>query len=147
MLVIGLLDYFYPRWQHGKDLMMTQHEAREELKQLEGDPKIRQRVRQIQREMAMQRMMADVPEADVVITNPTTFAVALRYDLATMDMPIVLAKGARRMAERIRDVAMEAQVPIIERPELARSLVKAIEVGQPLPEQRKRPWKSVRDRL
>ncbi|MCH7908382.1 MAG: flagellar biosynthesis protein FlhB [Candidatus Hydrogenedentes bacterium] len=134
MLMIGLLDYFYQRWQHAKDLMMTQHEAREELKQLEGDPKIRQRVRQIQREMAMQRMMADVPEADVVITNPTTFAVALRYDLATMDTPIVLAKGARRMAERIRDVAMEAQVPIIERPELARSLFSAIEVGQPVPE-------------
>lgn len=134
MLAIGLLDYLYQRWQHGKDLMMTQHEAREELKQLEGDPRIRQRVRQIQREMAMQRMMADVPEADVVITNPTTFAVALRYDLAKMDAPVVLAKGARRMAERIRDVAMEADVPIVERPDLARSLFSAIEVGQPVPE-------------
>ena len=107
---------------------------KEILKQLEGDPRIKQRVRQIQRQMAMQRMMSDVPEAEVVITNPTMFAVALRYDSGNLEAPRVVAKGARRVAERIRDIATEHEVPIVERPELARALFRDIEIGGNVPE-------------
>ncbi len=134
MLLIGILDYGFQYWQRERDLRMTQQEARQELKELEGDPQIKQRIRQIQRQVAMQRMMGDVPEADVVITNPTTYAIALRYDLDTMNAPLVVAKGARLQAERIRAIAVEHDVPIVERPELARSLYRSIELGQPVPE-------------
>ena len=135
LLIIGILDFGFQRWQYGRDLMMTQQEARDELRQLEGDPRIRQRVRQIQRQVAMQRMMADVPEADVIITNPVRYAVALRYDASAADTPVVSAKGARKTAERIRDIAIEHDVPIVERPELARALFRAVEVGQPISEE------------
>ena len=113
---------------------MTRQEAQDELKQLEGDPRIKQRVRQIQRQMAMQRMMAEVPEAEVVITNPTAYAVALRYEAGKMEAPRVVAKGARRIAERIRELAVEHDVPIVERPELARALFRDIEIGGHVPE-------------
>jgi flagellar biosynthetic protein FlhB len=131
---LGVLDFGFQRWQYGRDLMMTVQEAKEEMKQLEGDPRIKQRIRQIQRQMAMKRMMAEVPEADVIITNPIRFAVALRYDPKTMDAPVVIAKGARLLAQRIREIAEEHDVPIVEKPELARALFKSIDVGQPVPE-------------
>jgi flagellar biosynthesis protein FlhB len=134
MLVLGLLDLMFQRWMHARDLRMTVREAREEAKQLEGDPRIKQRVRAIQRQMAMQRMMAEVPTADVIITNPTTFAVALRYDVRTMNAPTVVAKGARLVAERIRSVAVEHDVPIVEKPELARALFQTVDLNQPVPE-------------
>ncbi|MCX5770009.1 MAG: flagellar biosynthesis protein FlhB, partial [Candidatus Hydrogenedentes bacterium] len=134
MLVLGLLDYGFQRWQYERDLMMTTQEAREELREFEGDPRIRQRVRQIQRQMAMQRMMGEVPRADVVITNPTQFAVALRYDPGSMRAPVVVAKGARILAERIRAIAVENDVPIVRKPELARTLYRTIDVNQPVPE-------------
>jgi flagellar biosynthetic protein FlhB len=134
MLVLGILDFGFQRWQYGRDLMMTTQEAKEEAKQFEGDPRIKQRIRQIQRQMAMKRMMADVPKADVIITNPIRFAVALRYDVANMQAPIVVAKGARLLAKRIREIAEEHDVPIVEKPELARALFKTIEVGQSVPE-------------
>ena len=134
MLILGILDFGFQRWQYGRDLMMTVQEAKEEMKQLEGDPRIKQRIRQIQRQMAMRRMMAEVPKADVVITNPVRFAVALRYDMSTMGAPVVVAKGARLLAKRIREIAEENDVPIVEKPELARALFKSIEVGQPVPE-------------
>lgn len=134
MAVIGILDYIFQRWQHDRELMMTVQEAREEARQLEGDPRIRQRIRRIQRQLAMQRMMAEVPRADVVIINPTRFAVALRYEPPEMAAPVVIAKGARLIAERIRDLAIENDVPIVERPELARTLYQTIEVGYPVPE-------------
>lgn len=134
MLAIGLLDYAFQRWQYEQDLRMTVQEAREELKELEGDPRIRQRVRQIQRQMAMQRMMAEVPKADVVITNPVRYAVALRYDLSTMEAPVLTAKGARLLAQRIRELAVRHDVPIVEKPELARAIFRTVEVGQPVPE-------------
>jgi flagellar biosynthetic protein FlhB len=109
-------------------------EAKEEAKEFEGDPRIKARVRQIQRQMAMQRMMRDVPTADVIITNPTTYAVALRYDAGTMAAPVVMAKGARLVAERIRDLAVEHDVPIVRKPELARTMYRTVEIGQPVPE-------------
>ena len=135
MLLLGLFDFAFQRWQHERDLMMTQQEARQELKEMEGDPKIKQRVRQIQRQIAFQRMMGEVPEADVVVTNPTTYAVALRYDKNTMPAPTVTAKGARLVAERIRTLAVENDVPIVERPELARALYRTVEIGQPVSEE------------
>lgn len=134
VLVIGILDFAYQRWQYLQDQRMTRQEAQDELKQLEGDPRIKQRVRQIQRQMATQRMMTEVPEADVVITNPTTYAVALRYRPAEMDAPQVVAKGARIIAERIRETALEHDVPIVERPELARAIFRDIEIGDSIPE-------------
>ncbi|HIJ72832.1 MAG TPA: flagellar biosynthesis protein FlhB [Candidatus Hydrogenedentes bacterium] len=134
MLVLGVLDYAFQRWHYERDLMMTVQEAREEAKQVEGDPRIRQRIRQIQRQMAVQRMMAEVPRAEVVITNPTTYAVALRYNVAEMAAPVVVAKGARLLAKRIRDVADKHNVPVVEKPELARALYRTAEVGQPVPE-------------
>lgn len=134
MVLLGVLDYGYQRWQHLEDLKMTQQEARQETKEMEGDPQIKRRVRQLQRQIAMQRMMKDVPGADVIITNPIRFAVALRYDMGNMETPVVVAKGARKMAERIRDIATEHDVPIVQKPELARALYKSIEVGQGIPE-------------
>ncbi len=134
MLAIGILDFAFQRWQYLKDQRMTRQEAMEELRQLEGDPLIKQRIRQIQRQMAMKRMMADVPTADVVITNPTTYAVALRYEAANMQAPRVVAKGMRLVAERIREVAQQNAVPIVERPELARALFAKAEIGAFIPE-------------
>ena len=133
MLVIGLLDFAYQRWQHEQDLRMTVQEAKQETKELEGDPQIKQRVRQIQRQMATQRMMEEIPEADVVVTNPVTYAVALRYDAAEMSAPVVVAKGARLMAQRIREIAVEHDVPIVERPDLARTMYQTIELNHPVP--------------
>lgn len=134
ILFLGVLDFGFQKWQHAHDLRMTEQEMRDELKQYDGNPQIKQRVRAIQRQMSMNRMMAEVPEADVVVTNPTTYAVALRFKADEMDTPIVVAKGTRLVADRIRDLATEHNVPIIERPPLARALYRTIEVGQPVPE-------------
>lgn len=132
LFVLALFDYGFQKWQYELDLRMTKHEIREELKRFEGDPKIRERRRSIQRQIALQRMMAGVPQATVVITNPTHLAVAVRYE-QSMDEPVVVAKGADQMALRIREHAMEHGVPIVERKELARSLYAAVEVGQAVP--------------
>lgn len=134
MLVLGILDLTYQRWQYQQDLRMTVQEMREELKQFEGNPQIKQRIRAIQRQMSLNRMMAAVPDADVIVTNPTTYAVALRFNPLTMEAPVVIAKGARLTAERIRDLAVEHNVPIVERPPLARALYRTMEVGQSIPE-------------
>ena len=134
MLVLGMIDYGYQWWQHEQDLRMTTQEARQEAKELEGDPHIKRRVRQLQRQIASQRMMAAVPEADVVITNPTHYAVALRYDAENMNAPIVVAKGMRLVAQRIREIAVENRVPIVQKPPLARELHRLVEVNNPVPE-------------
>lgn len=134
MIVLGIFDYGYQFWQREQDLRMTTKEAKEEAKEMEGDPLIKRRIRQIQRQIATQRMMKEVPKADVIITNPTHYAVALRYDMKTMDAPIVVAKGARLIAQKIRDIAMENDVPIVQKPELARNIFKNIEIGQRISE-------------
>ena len=134
MLVLGILDYGFQRWQYERGMMMTQQEAKEEMKEYEGDPRIKQRIRQIQRQIAMQRMMSEVPKADVIVTNPIRFAVALRYDPASMAAPMVVAKGARLLAERIRNIATEHNVPIVQKPELARAMFKSVEIGHAVPE-------------
>jgi flagellar biosynthetic protein FlhB len=132
LLALAVFDYGVQRWQHERDLRMSKREIREELKRYEGDPRIRERRRSLQRQLALQRMMLGVPEATVVITNPTHFAVAVRYE-KPMDAPIVVAKGTEQMALRIRETAMEHGVPIVERKELARALYRTVEVGQVIP--------------
>ena len=134
MVLLGMADYGYQRWQHLRDLRMTHHEAKQEMKELEGDPHIKRRVRQLQRQIATQRMMADVPTADVIITNPAHYAIALRYEADAMQAPVVIAKGMRLVAERIRELAVEHDVPIVQKPELARTLHRTVEVGGHIPE-------------
>jgi flagellar biosynthesis protein FlhB len=133
MLVLAAIDFTYQRWQHTKDLMMSKQEVKDEAKQAEGDPQIKGKIRQAQREMAMRRMMESVPDADVVITNPTTLAIAVKYDAEQMFAPQVVAKGAKLMAERIKDIARENDVPIVENKPLAQVLFKSMEIGALVP--------------
>ena len=133
LLVLGAADYAYQRWQLSRDLRMTREEVKREQKESEGDPLIRSRIRTLQRQRAQRRMMQDVPKADVVITNPTHIAVALRYDGVRMAAPVVVAKGSGFVAERIREVAAEHGVPIFENKPLARSLYKLVELGREIP--------------
>lgn len=133
LLVLGVADYIYQRREFEKSIMMTREEVKEELKQSEGDPMMKSRIRARMRAIAMRRMMADVPKATVVVTNPTHYAVALRYEEG-MSAPKVVAKGQNLIAQRIRELALEHGVPIVENPPLAQSLYKACEVGQEIPE-------------
>lgn len=133
LLVLAVLDYAYQRYRTQKDLRMTKEEVREELKRMEGDPRIKQRRRQVQMQMALQRVRSAVPQADVVVTNPTEFAVALQYDGESMQAPKVTAKGADFLAQKIRELAALHGVPIVERPPLARALYRDVEVGQEIP--------------
>lgn len=135
LLVLAIVDYAWQRFRNERELRMTKQEVKEEMKRMEGDPQIKQRRRQIAIQTAMRKLKKDVPKADVVVTNPTHFAIALQYDSATMHAPKVLAKGQDFMALRIRQLAIEAGVPIIERPPLARAMYKMVDVGQEVPEQ------------
>jgi flagellar biosynthetic protein FlhB len=132
-VVIALLDYAFQRWQHEEKIKMSKQEVKEEFKDTEGDPLIKGRIRSLQREMARRRMMAEVPKSDVVITNPTHFAVALRYDLAEMDAPRVTAKGTDLVAEKIVALAREHGVPLYEAPAVARALHRQVEIGESIP--------------
>jgi flagellar biosynthetic protein FlhB len=133
LLVLGIVDYLVQRWKLERQLRMTKQEVRDELKKMEGDPLIKQRRRQLQARLAMQRIHAEVPKADVVVTNPTEYAVALKYVEALMRAPRVVAKGKDLLAERIRQVAQQYGVPIVQRPPLARALYVGVEVGQEVP--------------
>lgn len=132
LLLLAILDFGFQRWQHEQDLRMSHQEIKEELKKMEGDPLIRQRRKSIHRQIAMQRMMSAVPEAEVVITNPTEIAVALKYDQNSMLAPIIVASGRRKVAERIRSIAIENNIPIYQDKPLARRLIK-LDVGKPIP--------------
>jgi flagellar biosynthetic protein FlhB len=134
ILLVGA-DLLWSRKQWFKNLMMTKQEVKDEHKQTEGDPQIKARIRSTQLEMAFKRMMADVPKADVVITNPTHLSIALRYDHTTMNAPVVVAKGARLVALRIREIAREHGIPIRENKLLARAMYPVVEVGMEVPEQ------------
>jgi flagellar biosynthetic protein FlhB len=120
-------------WQHKKDLKMTQQEVRDEMKQTEGKPEVRGRIRQMQREIAQRRMMEEVPKADVIVTNPTHFAVALRYNPEKMNAPLVVAKGKDLVAANIRKVAESHHVPLVEAPVLARAIYFNTELQQQIP--------------
>jgi flagellar biosynthetic protein FlhB len=130
---LALVDYFYQRYSYEKSLKMSKEDIKEEFKQSEGDPQIRARLRQRARALSRQRMMKQVPQADVVVTNPTHFAVALKYG-PSMDAPMVLAKGERLLAQQIKKVARQHHVPMVENRPLAQALFKACEVGQAVPQ-------------
>ncbi|PLX33120.1 MAG: flagellar biosynthesis protein FlhB [Clostridiales bacterium] len=135
-LVLGILavtDYVYQKYDFKKNLKMTKNEIKEEMKQMEGDPQIKSKRKQKQRQLAMSRMMADVPEATVILTNPTHLSIALRYDENREDVPVVVAKGADLMAFKIREIARENDVPMIENKPLARMLYKRSEIGDEVP--------------
>ncbi|WP_457678105.1 flagellar biosynthesis protein FlhB [Thermovibrio sp.] len=132
---VAAADFFYRRWEYEENLKMSKQEVKEERKQYEGHPLIKSAIRKRQREIAMRRMMAEVPKADVVITNPTHYAVALKYERGKMVAPKVVAKGVDKVALKIRKVAVENGVPIEDNPELARALYSSCEVGDYIPEE------------
>jgi len=134
LLVLSLFDYLFQRNQHRDQLKMTKQEVKEERKQYEGDPQIRNRLRQRMQELMSRNLVQNVQEADVVVTNPTHFAVAIQYDPVTMGAPTVTAKGQDQVAQRIRNVASEADVPVIENKPLARALFAEVDVGDEVPE-------------
>jgi flagellar biosynthetic protein FlhB len=133
LLILSILDYAYQKFEHEKQLRMTKQEIKDEMKQHEGDPLIKVRIRRIQRELAHSRMLQEVEKADVVVTNPTHIAVALKYDSETMPAPMVVAKGQRLIAEKIKEIAKAAGVPIVENKPLARALFKSVEIGMEIP--------------
>jgi flagellar biosynthetic protein FlhB len=133
LLIIAGIDVPYQLWQYAKQMRMSREEIREEYKESEGSPEVKGRIRQLQQQLARQRMMQEVPKADVVVTNPTHFAVALKYDEKRMRAPIVVAKGADEIAAKIREVAGEHKVPIFEAPPLARVLFRNVDIGDEIP--------------
>jgi len=135
LLILAIIDYAYQKFQTIKDLRMSKEEVKEELKRMEGDPLMRQRRRAVARQLAAQRMSQAVPKADVVITNPTELAIALRYDPKEMVAPKVVARGAGFIAQKIREIALENNVPIMERKPLAQAIYKSCEVGDYVPQE------------
>ena len=133
MAVVGIVDVTYQRWKHAQDMKMSLRDIKDENKESEGDPLVRARVRRIQAEMGRKRMLADVPKASVVITNPTHFAVALQYDRETMSAPVVIAKGADHLARKIIEIAEENGVAVVQRKPVARFLYANVEIGNPIP--------------
>ena len=132
LLVLAILDYGYQWWEHMQNLKMSKQEVKEEMKQTEGNPQIKSKIREKQRAIAMRRMMQEVPKADVIVTNPTHFAVALKYE-AGMEAPMVVAKGADFIAQRIREIAKEYDVVIVENKPLAQALFKTADIGKVIP--------------
>jgi flagellar biosynthesis protein FlhB len=135
LLFLSLIDYGYQKYHFEQQLKMTKQDVKEEMRRMDGDPRIKQQRRQIAMQMAQHRLKHEVPTADVIVTNPTHFAIALKYDEGTMHAPRVVAKGRDLMAKRIREIARECGIPIVERPPLARALYKMVDVGQEIPEQ------------
>lgn len=133
MIVLAVIDYAYQKWKFLDDQKMTKKEVKDEHKQTEGDPLVKSRIRQLQHEAARKRMMAAVPDADVVVTNPTRLAVALKYDGNEMDAPMVTAKGAGAVAKNIRKIARENNVPLVEDKQLARNLYSSVDIGREVP--------------
>lgn len=132
-ILVAAADYIFQRWKHHEDLKMTKQEIKEEFKNQEGDPKIKGKIRQRMMEASRRRMMQNLPKADVVITNPTHYAVAIRYDKDIADAPVVIAKGADYLAQRIKEVAREHHIEIMENKPLARSLYANVEIGEQVP--------------
>jgi len=133
LIILAALDYIYQKWEFEKNLKMTKQEVKDESRQTEGDTLVKARIRRLQRDMARKRMMASVSEADVVITNPTHLAVALRYDQTSVLAPKVVAKGAGFIAENIKDIARKNNVPIVNNKPLARVLYKSVDVDEIIP--------------
>ncbi|MCL6451314.1 MAG: flagellar biosynthesis protein FlhB [Acetobacteraceae bacterium] len=133
LFALAMFDYLYQRWEHELKLRMSREELKEELKETEGHPQIKGRIRRAQHQLARRRMLSEVKRADVVVTNPVEFAVALRYDMERMAAPVVVAKGRGLLAERIRAIALEAGVTVVPNPPLAQALFWAVEVGRAIP--------------
>src|SRR5262249_50432907 len=133
LVFLALLDFLFQRWRFEQDLRMTKQEIRDEMKEMEGDPLIRQRRREAHRKGAQARERQQGRTADRIVTNPTETAVALKYDPEKMPAPVIVAKGMGAIAARIRQIAAENRIPIIERKELARSLYRNVKVGHPIP--------------
>jgi flagellar biosynthetic protein FlhB len=133
LVILAILEYALQRWKYEQDLRMTHQEVREEMKNLQGDPAIVARRRAIQRQMVLNRIASSVPKADVVVTNPTELAVAIQYEPEEMAAPVVVAKGAGVVAQRIRRLALEHNIPIVERKPLAQLLYKEVDIGRPVP--------------
>lgn len=133
LLALAVFDYFYQRWEFEKSIRMTKQEVKDELKEVEGNPEIKRRQRQMMYDILRRRMMEEVPKADVVITNPTHFAVALKYDPDTMNAPVVVAKGVDHLALKIIEIAKENDVPVLRNPSLARALYYKTEIGEEIP--------------
>ena len=134
MVVIAVLDYAYQKYNHKKSLKMTKQEIKEEFKQAEGNPEIKGKIKQKQKEMARMRMMQAVPTATVIVTNPTHISIAIRYERGRDESPVVVAKGADNVAFKIREIAKEHKIPIIENKPLARLMYKEIEIDEQIPE-------------
>lgn len=134
LLIIGFIDLAYQKFKYTKDLKMTKQEVKQERKETEGSPELKSRIRMIQIQMASKRMLADVPKADIILVNPTHYAVALKYNSKIMDSPVLLAKGKDQVAEKIRTIARAHGVPIIRRPELTRAIYKSVDIGKSIPE-------------
>ncbi len=134
LLILAILDYAYQKWKHEQDLRMTTQEVREEMKNLQGDPQIIARRRAVQRQLVLNRLSETVPKADVVVTNPTELAIAIQYEPETMAAPVVIAKGAGVIAQRIRRLALEHNIPIVEKKSLSQSLYKEVDVNRPVPD-------------
>jgi flagellar biosynthetic protein FlhB len=135
LLVIGILDKKYQDWEYNKSIKMTKQEVKDEFKNIEGDPKIKGKIRSFQMKIMQQKMMTKVKEADVVVVNPTHFAVALKYDPLKVPAPVVVAKGVDFVAFKIREIAKNNNIPIVENKPLARSLYKLVEVDQIIPQE------------
>ncbi|ARK25783.1 flagellar biosynthesis protein FlhB [Sporosarcina sp. P37] len=135
LLFISILDFLYQKFDYEKNLKMSKQDIKDEHKNMDGDPLIKSRIKQRQREMAMRRMMSEIPEADVVITNPTHFAIALKYDEEQMDSPIVVAKGADFVAQKIKMIAKENEIVMVENRPLARAMYDKVEIGDRIPEE------------
>ncbi len=135
IIFMAILDYLFQRYTFEKSIRMTKQEVKDEYKQMEGDPKVKQKIRSMQMEIARRRMMEEVKKADVVITNPTHYAVALRYDATKMNAPKVVAKGINLIAQKIKEIAKENDVPIVEKPELAQELYKKVPLDREIPEE------------
>jgi flagellar biosynthetic protein FlhB len=133
LFILAILEYAFQKWKHENELMMSDQEIRDELKESEGDPQVAARRRQVQRQMTMQRAETEVPKADVVVSNPTELAIAIQYDPLSMPAPIVLAKGAGMLAQKIRRIALENGIPVVERKPLAQVLYKTVDVGDVVP--------------
>ncbi len=134
LLVMSIADAYYQKWKYIQELKMTKQEVKEELRDTMGSPEVKSRIRKLQFQAVLKRMLQEVPKANVVLVNPTHVAVALRYDAETMESPVMVAKGSDHLAEKIREIARAYGVPIIRRPELARTIYSTVKLGEPIPE-------------
>jgi flagellar biosynthesis protein FlhB len=134
LIAVALIDVAYQKWKYMKDMKMTKQEVKEEHKETDGSPEVKSKIRQMQMAIATKRMLEEVPKADVILVNPTHVAVAIRYDSAVSEAPVVKAKGGDHMCEKIKEIARAYGVPIVRKPKLARTIFKTVKIDEPIPE-------------